>query len=50
MASGLLALAVAEYGGELGWPDDWRELVYALRRHGSADVRLAALRLVTVAG
>jgi hypothetical protein len=48
VASGMLALAIAEYGEDLGWPDGWRQLVHRLRRHESPDVRFAALQLETV--
>jgi hypothetical protein len=45
LAAGLVALGLAEYGAQLGWPPPWRDLVRQLRRHEVADVRLAALNL-----
>jgi len=45
LAAGLLALGLAAYGEELGWPAPWRELVLRLRRQENPDVRLAALNL-----
>jgi hypothetical protein len=45
LAAGMMALGLAGYGDELGWPDEWRQLVLGLRRHRSPDVRLAALNL-----
>lgn len=44
-AAGQLALGLAAYGAQLGWPARWRDLVRQLRRHPAADVRLAALSL-----
>ncbi|WP_189108518.1 hypothetical protein [Streptomyces camponoticapitis] len=45
-ATGLLAVAlVSARGPRLGWPDDWRGALHALRTHPSADVRDAALEV-----
>lgn len=45
-ATGLLAVALVSAGGpRLGWPDDWRGALHALRTHPSADVRDAALEV-----
>jgi hypothetical protein len=44
----LLALTLAGRGGPAaGWPEAWRGLVRALRRHPDPDVRQAALEIVT---
>ncbi|MFC8075021.1 hypothetical protein ACFUN8_05730 [Streptomyces sp. NPDC057307] len=46
-ATGLLAVAlVSGIGKRLGWPEDWRTALRALRRHPSGDVRDAALAAV----
>ncbi|HWO61436.1 MAG TPA: hypothetical protein VNO31_15510, partial [Umezawaea sp.] len=43
-----LALAITSVAGpDTGWPEHWRELLRALRRHEDPDVRLAALDTVT---
>ncbi|MFI6691215.1 hypothetical protein ACIBLA_05525 [Streptomyces sp. NPDC050433] len=46
-ATGLLAVAVVSgTGGHIGWPDEWRTALRALRHHPSADVRDAALGVI----
>jgi hypothetical protein len=45
---GLLALAMLEEAGpRTGWSDAWRERLRQLRRHPSAETRLAALAVVS---
>ncbi|HEX6344698.1 hypothetical protein [Umezawaea sp.] len=45
-----LALAITSVAGpDTGWPEHWRALLRALRRHEDPDVRLAALDTVTAA-
>lgn len=47
-AAARLALAITSAAGrDTGWPEHWRSLVRALRRHEDPDVRLAALDTVT---
>ncbi|WP_199439793.1 hypothetical protein [Umezawaea beigongshangensis] len=49
-AAGVLALAVTALAGrDAGWPESWRSLLRALRRHDDPDVRYAALETVTTA-
>ncbi|MFI1467224.1 hypothetical protein [Streptomyces wuyuanensis] len=46
--TGLLAVSlVAATGNRLGWPEEWRALLRALRRHGQPDVRHEAHRTMT---
>ncbi|MGI5181183.1 hypothetical protein ACQEVZ_33255 [Dactylosporangium sp. CA-152071] len=47
LADGLFGLAYAARGGDLGWPEPWRDVVATLRRHPVAEVRDAALALST---
>jgi len=47
--SGLLAVALTQYGQRLGWPGPWRTLIRKLRTHPLPDVRTAALEVVTAA-
>jgi len=47
-AGGLLAVSLTAVAGErAGWPDAWRERLRTLRRHGSPEVRQAALAVFT---
>ncbi len=47
-AAARLALAITTAAGrDTGWPEHWRSLLRALRRHEDPDVRLAALDTVT---
>lgn len=43
--AGLFAVAIATQGARVGWPDEWRAQVRALRSHPLPDVRAAALDL-----
>ncbi|MGW2230404.1 hypothetical protein [Streptomyces formicae] len=46
--TGLLAAGlVAEWGAGLGWPEEWRALLRALRGHPDPDVRHEAYRTLT---
>ncbi|GAA4253713.1 hypothetical protein GCM10022255_055620 [Dactylosporangium darangshiense] len=45
VADGLLALAYAEQGARLHWPEPWRAIVVRLRAHPAPEVRDAALEL-----
>ncbi|MCH6163588.1 hypothetical protein [Streptomyces marispadix] len=50
-AAGLLAVTLAAaVNPASGWPEPWRELLRAIRRHDEPDVRAAALELATDAG
>ncbi|QWF80507.1 hypothetical protein [Amycolatopsis sp. CA-230715] len=44
---GSFAVALAGAGSRLGWPEPWRLLVRALRRHADPDVRDRAFELST---
>jgi hypothetical protein len=45
LCAGLFAVALATYGGRLGWPAIWRAQVQRLRAHHLPDVRTAALAI-----
>ncbi|GIE78190.1 hypothetical protein Aph02nite_41400 [Actinoplanes philippinensis] len=45
LAGGLLALALAEFGHDVGWTAPWPDLVHELRRHPEAGVRDEAIDL-----
>ncbi|CAM3600814.1 hypothetical protein KIPE111705_16330 [Kibdelosporangium persicum] len=48
VTSGHLALRLLAIGGpHFGWPERWRELLRELRRHPDADVRDAAMQIMT---
>jgi len=49
LSTGLLAVALATYGAQLGWPDPWRAQIRELRKHPHPDVRAAGLATVTAA-
>ncbi|OEV14023.1 hypothetical protein AN218_01125, partial [Streptomyces nanshensis] len=50
-AAGLLSVALASaVNPPGGWPEPWREVLRALRRHAAPDVRAAALELASHPG
>jgi hypothetical protein len=48
LAEGLFATVIVNnFGGALAWPDEWKEVLRALRRHEVPDVRDAAVEVET---